>query len=164
MQVTIRLFLGVASFALLLTAVRLHVLVMDTRSWSTTLGELDSRGLFNYGNGSDGGVGVMGDTSVYARYSYQVAGKQYVGSRVKVWDMPLTKPGITPGSLDPSRAAGLVTVSYNPSDPRESILDPGYPVAPLAMLLLGGLLSGSGALFANSLSRGFTTWLLRRES
>lgn len=112
MKVGVRLLQGTASFVFVLAAMKLHVLAIDTRSWPSTIGHLDSRGV-SYGSGSDGGVGVTGDSAIYARYSYQVAGKHYVGSRVKMWDMLLTKPGITPGSLDPSRAGGRVTVFYN---------------------------------------------------
>jgi hypothetical protein len=100
----------------------------------------------------------MGDTAIYARYSYRVGEKVYTGSRVRIWDMPFSNPGITPETLSPPTAGAMVTVFYDPARPTESVLDPSYPIAPMSFLLLGSLIGAAGAVFTKPLSRILAAW------
>jgi hypothetical protein len=159
-----RSVLAVVAVGLLLSALYLHLLAREVKSWPTTVGTLDSKGIVGYGAGSDGAAVGTNDYAVYVSYSYQVGDKVLRGSNIRVWDMTFSYRALAEDYLKDNHAGAAVRVFYNPAKPDQSYLSSAYPVTPVCLLLLGAAISGAVAVFCRKISKFFHEWSISKES
>ena len=159
-----RFILTVVAVGLLLSALYLHLLAREVKSWPTTVGRLDSKGVVGYGAGSDGAAGTTNDYAVYVSYSYQVGDKVLHGSNVRVWDMTFSYRALAEDYLKDNHAGAPVRVFYNPANPDQAYLSPAYPVTPVCLLLLGAAIIGAVAIFHQKIWKFFHDWSISRET
>lgn len=159
-----RLVAGVAAIVLVAIAFYVHILAGAVKSWPATVGTLDMKGIVGYGAGSDGAAGTTNDYAVYVRYSYQVGGKNFTGSNVRVWDMTFNSRSLAEDYLKDNQAGSTVPVFYNATNPAQSYLSVAYPAVPVSLLLIGALISGGAAIFWEQFSRFFLQWAISKET
>jgi hypothetical protein len=159
-----RLVAGITAIVLVAVALYVHILAGEVKSWPETVGTLDMKGVVGFGAGSDGAAGTTNDYAVYVRYFYQVGGKNFTGSNVRVWDMTFSSHSLAEEYLKNNQAGATVAVFYNAADPAQSYLSTAYPGVPVSLLLLSALLSGGVAIFWEQLSRFFLEWAISKET
>jgi hypothetical protein len=158
-----RYLLIVVACALLLGSLHLHFLAEEVKSWPTTLGRLDSKGIVKYGAGPNGaGAGSDSEYTVYVRYTYQLGDNTFQGTNVRIWDMTFNYRSAAERYLKEHNAGENVQVFYNPAKPDQSYLDPGYPLTPVFFMLLGALMSGAASIFYRWLAQFFYDWSTAR--
>jgi hypothetical protein len=155
---------AVTAIVLVAIALYVHILAGEVKSWPETVGTLDMKGIVGYGAGSDGAAGTTNDYAVYVRYSYQVGGKNFTGSNVRVWDMTFNSQSLAEEYLKNNQAGSTVPVFYNAANPAQSYLSIAYPAVPVSLLLVGALLSSGVAIFWEQLSRFFLEWAISKET
>jgi len=156
-----RLVAAMAAIVLVAIVLYVHILAGEVKSWPTTVGTLDMKGIVGYGAGSRL---APNEYAVYVRYSYQVGGKNFTGSNVRVWDMTFNSRSLAEGYLKNNQAGSTVRVFYNAAKPGQSYLTTAYPVVPVSLLLVGALMSGGVAIFWVQLSRLFLQWVNSKEN
>ncbi|MBK8575895.1 MAG: DUF3592 domain-containing protein [Elusimicrobia bacterium] len=111
--------------------------------WSTTVGQITESRL----------VSEVDLYRVEIRYTYEVAGKSYMGERVSSLGV-----FVDPGLVEKYPKGKTVTVTYNPSDPSKAVLEPGtkvnWPKFPLFALLVTVLMVLAAYQKKNSTSQG----------
>ena len=153
-----RTVLTIVAAALLLSALYVHLLAREVKSWPTTVGKLDSKGLVKYGAGSNGaGAGSDTDYAVYARYTYHVGGNVLHGSNVRMWDMTFNDRSAAERYLK-DNTGDTVQVFYNPAKPDRSYLDTAYPLTSVCFMLLAALMSGAASVFYQRIGKFFYDW------
>jgi Protein of unknown function (DUF3592) len=159
-----RLVAVVIAIALVVSALYAHILAGEVKSWPTTVGTLDMKGIVGYGAGSYVRAGNTNDYAVSVRYSYRVGDKNLTGSNVRVWDMTFNSRALAEDYLKNNQSGSSIPVSYNPANPAQSYLSTAYPVVPISLLLVGAFISGGFAIFWLKLSRFFLQWAISRET
>ena len=98
---------------------------------------------------------TYGTHAVQVRYAFEVAGRRHEGWRRSLDSEGklLTERGAN-AVVDELPVARRVLVYYNPSDPRQSLLEPGVPFGIVIAVLLGTLLLGAGLLAALAVWKG----------
>jgi hypothetical protein len=158
------LLTGVAG-ALLLCSLYLHLLARDVKSWPTTVGTLDSKGVVKYGAGSNGAArGSDNNYAVYVRYTYQIGDGTFHGTNVRIWDMTFNYRSAAESYLKDRNPGDPVQVFYNPEKPDQSYLNSAYPLAPVCFMLLGALISGAASVFYRRIAKFFQDWSTSKES
>ncbi len=138
------LFLQVAASGLVVDGAATAWKGARAKKWPTVQGRIiasrvRSEGYTVTGEGESGPTGMqLWEPRV--RYEYEVQGRVYLGSRISFGGWRPTIGGAS--DVAESHPAGTTwTVSYDPEDPANSVLEPGTPGASVLELCLGlGLL------------------------
>ncbi|KAA0258296.1 MAG: DUF3592 domain-containing protein [Chloroflexi bacterium] len=111
-----------------------------SRKWSTTQGVVTHSGEFTTHRVSDG---IMRkSTSSFFQYEYTVNGEKQIGTRIFFGDtfISLFSFLAAKGAIEKYKEGQTVTVYYNPSNPQNSVLEPGAKWQAFAALVLGVVL------------------------
>jgi hypothetical protein len=94
----------------------------DTRDWPTTSGTVMSREVEEVISGS-ADTGFSSSYYPRVKYTFEVAGEQYEGTRTGVYERGYNTPREVEDALgDKYRVGTGLTVRYNPTDPGDSVL------------------------------------------
>ena len=160
-----RFLLTVVGGALLLSSLYVHLLAREVKSWATTIGRLDSKGIVKYGAGSNGAAGGKDNNyAVDVHYTYQIGDSVLHGTNVRVWDMTFNYRSAAEHYLKDINTGDTVQVFYNPAQPGQSYLDSAYPLAPVCFMLLGALISGAASVFYQRIAKFFHDWSTSKQS
>jgi hypothetical protein len=125
------LFLGVGIW-LIVRSIRERNKVDESQGWPTTLGQVIQNSVAESVATSDDGV-----TSYHPEitYSYKVHGQDYESSRIMIGAVPSGSQKSARDVTARFPPGASVTVYYNPSDPRESILERKSKSASASMVI-----------------------------
>ncbi len=142
-------------FLTLLFFIRRALQAARSRHWPTTVGTLEKQGtrIVDYnGHEPDGSPDFARAMVVDFRYTYQVDGRRYTGSRVTFSDHVSKSAGTLQRLLRQFDSRHQVTVHYNPDNPAESVLLPGLRPANFGPMLTSLAMIGAGLWLLSAFS------------
>jgi hypothetical protein len=115
--------------------------------WPSTAGKI------TYSRSESRRVDKQTRYSPTVKYTYQAAGRRYVGSRISASDMHQKSLSGADKILRKYPTGGRVTVYYNPDDPAVAVLEPGMPKNVFVLLACAAACFGLAVLVSVSAAR-----------
>jgi len=131
--------------AIISFAIRMAAKARQSLSWPSIEGEISHSAVLYQTNTTDRTAAPTWKADI--AYRYKVGGRNYSSSRISILDFASSSTSRAENIVSRYPDKSTVQVYYNPTDPSDSVLEPGSAGGVNVAYLVGGLFAAAGLFF-----------------